>query len=636
MRKTTLLFVLTALLTGPLYADDPVNMNTIVVTGTRTPKLLKDTPVQTRVITSDQIVRSGAANIGDLLQAELPAIEFSYSMNQQTSLNMQGFGGMSVLILVDGERLAGETLDNVDYARLGMDNVQRVEIVKGAASSLYGSNALGGVVNIITKAAAEPWAVALDTRYGSHNALRNGAKVSFRQGRVNSVTQFRHASQDATYLGPSIGLDGRPKENFLYANCTYSLTERLGIKISDKIDLVAKGGYYFRERDYMETMRNRYRDFSGGLRMNYHIDPRNYLEVSYNFDQYDKSNFYTEKQKDIRNYSNIQNSVRALFNHTFDGGHILTAGGDAMNDHLSSYQFEGNARYDMTSADAFVQFDWQVVRQVSIVGGARLDYFSGKDRLRLSPKVAVMYRPGNFALRGSYAGGFRAPTLKEMHMAFDMGSIFWIYGNPDLRSETSHNLMLSGEYSRRRWSASVSGYWNSVDDRILTVWNDRLHGRQYVNTPHVDIAGAEANFSLKLAGGFGARLSYACTKELLGRGELNVSGSRPHTAVAMLEYGRDWKNYGFNVALSGRYMSPVDTHILTPESYFMEYQPIRYPGYTMWKLTVSQKIWRPFTLVAAVDNLFNYKVDYYYDNSPALYGTVFSVGLSMNIEEIFK
>ena len=66
-------------------------------------------------------------------------------------MNFSGFGGQSMLILVDGERLAGETMDDVDFTRIGMDNVDHIEIVKGAASALYGSNAAGGVINIITK-----------------------------------------------------------------------------------------------------------------------------------------------------------------------------------------------------------------------------------------------------------------------------------------------------------------------------------------------------------------------------------------------------------------------------------------------------------------------------------------------------
>ena len=83
----------------------------VVVTGTRTPKFLKDTPIQTRVISSRDIARTDATNVQDLLQQELPGVEFSYSMNQQTHLNFAGFGGQGILFLVDGERLAGESME---------------------------------------------------------------------------------------------------------------------------------------------------------------------------------------------------------------------------------------------------------------------------------------------------------------------------------------------------------------------------------------------------------------------------------------------------------------------------------------------------------------------------------------------
>ncbi len=133
------------------------DLDEVVVTGTRTPKFLKDTPIQTRVITSADIAKLDATNVQDLLQQELPGVEFSYSMNQRTHLNFSGFGGQSILFLVDGERLAGETMDDVDFTRLTMDNVERIEIVKGAASALYGSSASGGVINIITKPQRTSW-----------------------------------------------------------------------------------------------------------------------------------------------------------------------------------------------------------------------------------------------------------------------------------------------------------------------------------------------------------------------------------------------------------------------------------------------------------------------------------------------
>ena len=131
---------------------DSVELEPIVVTASHTPKALKDAPVVTRLITLHDIKITDATNIQDLLIQEIPGLEFGFAMSQETALHMSGFGGNAVLFLVDGERLSGETMDNTDYNRLNLDHVGRVEIVKGASSALYGSNAVGGVVNLITPA----------------------------------------------------------------------------------------------------------------------------------------------------------------------------------------------------------------------------------------------------------------------------------------------------------------------------------------------------------------------------------------------------------------------------------------------------------------------------------------------------
>ena len=83
------------------------------------------------------------------------------------NINMMGFGGKYVLFLMDGERMAGETFDNIDYDRIDLDNIERIEIIKGASSSLYGSNALGGVINIITKNAQKPLELSASYLYNT-------------------------------------------------------------------------------------------------------------------------------------------------------------------------------------------------------------------------------------------------------------------------------------------------------------------------------------------------------------------------------------------------------------------------------------------------------------------------------------
>ena len=582
--------------------ENPMTLDQVVVTGTRTPKLLKDVPIVTRVISELDIRRTDATHIGDLLQTELPGIEFSYSMNQQTSLNMSGFGGNSVLFLVDGERLAGETLDNVDYNRLNMDNVRRIEIVKGAASSLYGSNAVGGVVNIISRESEEPWSVNLNGRYGAHDEQRYGGSVGFNRGRFNSLTNVQYTSIDAIDL--SKGTDNAEVGDYstIYGHSTLNVKERLVFMATDNLKFTARAGYFFRERNSSESLEDRYRSFTGGLKGNYAITGKDDLELSYAFDQYDKSDYLVLTDRDVRDYSNVQHTVRTLYNHTFAGKHILTAGGDYMHDYLMSYQFEGNGSHTQHTADAFAQFDWNPHKKFNLIAGLRFDWFSEAKLTHLSPKLGLMYKAGNCSLRGSYAGGFRAPTLKEMYMNFYMGNIFMIYGNPGLKPES----------------------------------NQALDGQVYTNMSRLQVAGVDANASGRYPCGISWRLSYAYTHEHIKKGEPMLSSTRPHAATARVAYDKDWKNYGLSVALSGRWLSKVTTDVYTEITSYEETERQTYPGYTMWKLSLTQRVGRGVNVTLAADNLFNYRPDYYYSNSPGTTGTTCSVGLSLDIERMFK
>ena len=617
--------------TDVVMEEDLMNLEAVVVTGTRTPRLLKDSPILTRVITSADIKRVDALDIGDLLEAELPGIEFSYAMDQQVTLNMQGFGGNSVLFLVDGERIAGETLDNIDYSRLNLDNVERVEIIKGAASSLYGSNAVGGVVNIITSGATEPWSVNVNARYGAHNERRYGGSAGFVAGKFNSMTNVQYTAVD------SYKMKNEGDYNAFYGGFNYSVKERLQYEPVEGLKFTARAGYFFRERDMQADTKDRYRDFSGGLKGEWDINDENRVELSYSYDQYDKSDYLLFNDSDVRDYSNVQHVLRGIYTYSFfPGGHTLIVGGDYMRDYLMSYQFEGNGHYIQHTADVFTQIECNLDDRWHLTGGLRFDYFSQKKLSHFSPKLSLMYRIGGWSFRGSYSGGFRAPTLKEMYMSFDMAGIFMIYGNPDLAPESSENLSLSAEYSWKYLNVSLSGFYNWVDNRITTVWNDALGGMQYMNMSPLQVRGLDFSVSTRLPFGLGARLSYTYTDEAIRAGEPLLSQTRPHSATLKVEYGKSWKNYGFNIALSGRVLSAVTTDVYTSATDYEDTETVTYPGYTMWKLVFSQDIWRGIDLNVIVDNLFNYVPDYYYSSSPATTGITAAVGLSVDIEKFFK
>lgn len=611
-----------------------IDLDAVTVTATRTPKLLKDAPIVTRLITATDIKRTDATNIGDLLQSELPGIEFSYSMNQQTSINMQGFGGNSVLFLVDGERLAGETLDNIDYNRLNLTNVDRVEIVKGASSSLYGSNAVGGVINIISSEPKNPWELNVNGRYGANNSQRYGAQLGLKGTKISSVTSAQFVSSDAISLKTSVSEGG--DYSTVYGHHSWNFKERLVYRPIERLTLTGRAGYFFRQRNAQPSSRDRYRDFSGGLRGVWEFGKASTLDVSYGYDQYDKSDFLTEQKLDIRDYSNVQHTVGARYSNDFTDGLNLTVGGDFMRDYLMSYQFEEGGSHRQYTADGYAQLDWDVTKKLNLIGGVRYDYYSEAKADHLSAKVGAMYKLRPMTFRGSYSGGFRAPTLKEMYMQFDMANIFMIYGNPDLKSETSHNFSLSAEYSRGNYNVTASGFYNLVDNRISTVWNTALGGQQYVNMAPLRISGLEVNAYARWRCGVGARLSYAYTHEHIRKGEPLTSSTRPHTATLRLNYGKEWKNYGFDVALHGRALSAVTVDEFTSVTSYEETERVRYPGYTMWKLNISQSVWRGINVNLVVDNLFNYRPRYYYSSSPTTTGTTLSIGVSVDVDRMFR
>ena len=605
-------------------------LDMIVVTGTRTPKLLKDAPIVTRVITQEEIRQIDVSNVQELMQAELPGIEFTYSMNQQISLNMQGFGGNSVLFLIDGERLAGETLDNIDYSRISLNDISQIESVIGSASSLYGSNAVGGVVNIITQQKKLPWSVNLNALYGSHNQQRYGCSVGFNLKGFNNMLSAQYVHNDP------IELKNGGDVNKIYGFHSLDIKDKFSYSYKDIFKITARAGYFFRERYSQEVSHERYRDFSAGLKGECHITAKDDITLSYTFDQYDKSDYALLEGYDVRDYSNVQNSIRSVYNHTFRNKHILTIGGDYMRDYLMSYQFADNGAHYQHTADAFAQFDWNPLRRFNVIAGIRYDYFSNENLHHVSPKLSLMYKFQRFSIRASYANGFRSPTLKEQYMKFDMANIFFIYGNPDLKPEVSHNLNLTGEYSYGNYNVTLMGFYNRVRNRITTAWNEEMNGMIYTNMKPLHVTGIDFNASANWKFGLSARISYVFTKEFIPKGQPEISTTRPHSATFRISYGKEWKKYGFSILLSGRVLSSVTCDEYTSLTSFNETKKITYPAYTIWKFGFNQNIMKGLHLNFVLDNLFNYVPDYYYNNSPITTGIAFTLSASVDIENFFK
>ena len=637
---------------------DSVELEPVVVTASHTPKTLKDAPVVTRLITLHDIKIADATNIQDMLTQEIPGLEFGFAMTQETSLNMSGFGGNAVLFLVDGERLAGETMDNTDYNRLNLDNVGRIEIVKGAMSALYGSNAVGGVVNIISRENLEPWTANANTRYNTFgNEWRNGANFSFNTEKWNSQTSFQHTMIDPVDLpkahtSEEIAIElmkkaqGLPYDESvlsddsnisrLFGQKTYNIKERLTFRATDRLTLIGRGGYFFRtsERD---TYDYHFHAYSGGLKGRYAWDASRHLELSYAYDQYDKANFLPDGTRTHdHDYSNRQHVAHVLYGHSF-GKNNLILGADYMHDYLATYQFLDNASHAQDNIDGYAQFDWNITDRLNIVGSVRYDYFSASAQKAFTERLAVVYKFPWMTFRANYASGFRAPTLKEMYMHFDMGNMgYMIIGNPDLEPEKSHNFNLAIERTNRirnsgfldgRYNFTLMGYCNIFDKRITTINGPEYNGMEsalYWNEEGVTVWGIDASLGHIWDCGASLRLNYSWMKETGNVYYSDFYQPRSHSLTWRIGYEHRFSRfYALDAALSGRSQGK-------PQSSRADVDK----GYTIWKLMLQHYLWRGIRVNTAIDNLFNYKPKSYYYSSPLTTGTSFSIGLSVDLDQM--
>lgn len=620
-------------------SDKLFNLDDVVVTGTRTPKLLKDVPTLTRLITAEDIRKADATDLKDLLQQELPGAEFTYAMNQQTNMNVAGFAGQNVLILVDGERLAGETMDNTDFSRLTMQNVERIEIIKGAASALYGSNAAGGVINIITKQATKPWALNVNARLADHKEQRYGAVFGMHKGKVSNTIDVTH-TKIATYhlcYNTKDDCDFRS----VYGGRTWTVNDHLTYNPIENLKLSARAGYFFRERLYNVDSPDRYRDFSGGLKGEWRIGDRDNMEVSYSYDQYDKSDYQTLRDIDVRDYRNVQHTTRMLYTHCFKEQNLLTLGGDYMRDYLDTYQFNDGARTQY-SGDVFAQYDHNFNRHWELLTAGRLDYFSQTDDVRFTGKMALRYRTGDFTFRTGYAGGFRAPSMKELYMRYDMSGIFWIHGNTALKPEKSNSMNASVEYAKGGYSVTVAANHAVVHDKISTslpttdTEDPTYNYVQYMNIEEYRVTSVEATvrgkWFLKDKSLLSASVSYCYTREGVKGNNINqYCPARPHAVNIRLDWDKQWTSwYGINVILTGRVLSALDYESVEAVAPFNVYD-VHNPAYSVWKIQASNRLGDAVRVNVTLDNIFNYAPRTYYYNSPTTLGVNLMVGVSVDL-----
>ncbi len=605
----------------------------VVVTGTRSEKTLDETPIRTEVVTRDEIERTHARTLRQALE-DVPGLQIREVHGKSGhEVSLQGLTSDQVLVLVDGLPITPSTGSTVDLSQYLLNEVDRIEVVKGATSAQYGSSAMGGVINVITR--------RLRPGYGGTVA----ADVGSRGGQNPSGDSMDAASRHARFR-----LDGGSEHWRFRVNGDKLKDEGFAVDPSawsrqgDSVDREQYGGrlewlpvrngrIWLDGSAYREEAQQRFTYFAppnsipqrktetierdrigmgaswragNGLRTELKAVDEHYDSDSNAF----SNDFFTRGRIATQRMTHVTGQVDLPLWHR----QLWQLGADWHREELdqtlngvSELGTRGSTR--RTSDELFFQNDilfddtWEL-----LLGGRWQDDsdFGAHAVPKVSLRARLLDTPAwAGSLRASYGKGYRVPNLKERHFLFDHSSLgYMVIGNPDLKPEQSDSLQFGGRIELRdRASLDVNLFDNRVKDLIQVdeanaVTINGVTAFTYRNVARARTRGIETSATwqvstvLRLNGGY----TFTDTED---RGTGLELTRRPRH---MARVGLDWQALpGTAVSLRTRYQGSELVQSTSGG---------RSPSWTTLDLVVNQQVSRGLTVFAGIDNLFDRQRDF--------------------------
>lgn len=626
----------------------------IVVTGTGTEHYLKDAPVQTEVISRKMLDSYAGATLEDILSGLCASFDFSAG-DMGANMQLGGLGNGYILILVDGKKMHGDVGGQNNLGLIDPARIERIEIVKGAASALYGSDAIAGVVNIILKKHRENILIENTSRGGSYGEFRQSNTVQFKVGKFTSSTNFqlKHSDgwQNTTYEDPN--RYEYPITNSINKTVNrytdWQVAQRFDYQATKDLSLYADGSFY-RKRIYRpcgvpdyKTYDFLYRNSSVATGGKLKLKNSNSIMLDVNYDSHAYYYMYTRETWDKEyddsgkeisfpyfpgdkglqsDQSRLLLQLKGIFNLPYFNR--LSVGTDTEINWLDApRRLDEKDQVSDYTTSFYAQDEWTPIERLNITAGGRLTVDQNFG-VRITPKVSALYKLGAFNLRATYSEGFKTPTLKELHYRYirQMSIISLNLGNTELDPQTSRYVSGGLEYNGTRFSINVTGYCNWVDNMItlvtiplsqapgdLVVTYDPARVRQYQNMDDARTYGVDVNAkwtpvqSLTLTGGY----SYLDTEanqydeEDQVMKHVIIDGMAHHRATVSAIWTHAWRrsNYRLGIGVYGRIQS---------KRYYQDDGNGK--AYNLWRLNTRHqfklgKRWNA-EVNAGIDNIFNY------------------------------
>lgn len=568
----------------------------VVVTGTRTPESSQRATVRTEFVTREEAEKRGATNVAEALQGE-PTLQVnpeSYTqLGRPSGAQMQGLDAERVLVLEDGERVLGDEGGVVDLSEIPLVDVERIEYVTGPTSSLYGTNALGGVINIV---GARPQRLGPSLRYRGEGRL-SGALLGSLSGAYRRDDEWV-ALDTSLQHRPGIELDeGRPDLQAAAWRSTL-VGLRAGAKPRRDVELRLKArwvrdrsdglssedvpglGRYVSDRPHVtdryslrgqETLQ-----LGAGKRLDFSIS-RSWFHDDYRVDRRDSP------LDEVRKRTLANQGLEAIL--TVPEGRSRTWVVGVRSDAEQFRQSLEKVLPDLSrervteieptllaSAALYGQLGWKVTERFTLMPGVRAELHDRYGEV-VAPRLASAYQLSEWlSARAALGRGFRAPTAKEYGFAFDHSTIgYRVIGNRELRPETSWgataDLTARGSLGRVR----VGGFFNHVQDLIITriAPEGELEGVTdfgYFNVDEAQTAGGDASVrwqaheAVSLEGGY----SYIWTRNVKDEKPLSNRPAHTATLAAFAQLGKLSGNVRYRWVASSFVLGPLEEELRSP------------------------------------------------------------------------
>lgn len=593
-------------------ATEAARLDQVVVSASAIEQSLRDAPAAITVITREELQMRPVRDVLDAIR-EVPGVSLRGVGFTRRGIQIRGLNPGQTLYLIDGRRVSNsaDVIAHADFelSWIPIEAIERIEVVRGPLSSLYGSEALGGVVNIITRPVGEAWGGSVRMQGGTPvdasggDEFQIGAYGSGRAGerfglRMHAESQYRGNTPVAD--DPEISdIEGRRLHN-VGATLAWYLGER------QRLELMAGGGEETRSRrtrgtgPLANTAYGFYDDISrrmGDLRYTAGLGAGELQVGAY------QARLKRENRRELTAPSeptSLRDDILdAGYNVGIGAGQTLLVGAELRRERLDDAGFTRTGEASANRRALFVQDQIRLADSLIFTLGGRWDRHEDFGT-HFTPRAYLNWHLGRrLTVRGGYGEGFKAPTLKQLSPEFETvggGGRFRIGGNPGLRPETSRNREIGLLFEGDRLRLETTVFQNDAIDLIETacVANCGAFGaerREYVNVARARILGVESGIGADLAHGFGLGLSHTW----LDAEDRSTGQALVHRPRHAIQPRLDWRGELWALQLRAQYTGRQETSVGPGR--------LTLPAYTLWHLNLSRAIGETVTLRAGLENL---------------------------------